>query len=205
VVQEAVGDLRETVAKDDNARSDGRVSQRGLVNQHVQALAVEVGAARFETRIGTDPAIPVETDLAVLTRAVEATREIANDLKRTVEGLDGWVTAGVRVAGGMVARSADRSWRGMRTVVSLVRRRLAGRPVATPPVTGAEPLSEFNTIAGLISRARTLHDTGRYAEAEPLYREAVAAGERVLGREHPRVLGWRQNLSALLRDTGRHD
>jgi hypothetical protein len=55
-----------------------------------------------------------------------------------------------------------------------------------------------NNLAGL------LHDTGRHAEAEPLYREALTAGERVLGREHPSVLMWRNNLALLLRDTGRH-
>jgi hypothetical protein len=33
----------------------------------------------------------------------------------------------------------------------------------------------------------------------------VETGERVLGREHPDVLVWRNNLDILLHDTGRHD
>jgi len=32
-----------------------------------------------------------------------------------------------------------------------------------------------------------LIDKGDYDGAEPLYREAIAIGEKILGREHPRV------------------
>jgi tetratricopeptide (TPR) repeat protein len=126
VVQDAVADLRTASVNADTAPSGGTVSQTGLVNIHIQTLTVEVSAARFETRIGDAPGIPDQTDLASLARSIEALRDIAGDLKETVEGLGPLVVAGVRVAGGVVARAADRSWRGMQTVVSVVRRRLAG-------------------------------------------------------------------------------
>jgi tetratricopeptide (TPR) repeat protein len=126
VVQDAVADLRTASVNADTVASGGTVSQTGLVNIHIQTLRVEVSAARFETTIGDAPGIPDQTDLASLARSIEALRDIAGDLKETVEGLGPLVVAGVRVAGGVVARAADRSWRGMQTVVSVVRWRLAG-------------------------------------------------------------------------------
>jgi tetratricopeptide (TPR) repeat protein len=63
----------------------------------------------------------------------------------------------------------------------------------------------FSAFPTLLDRvAAFLHGRGQLREAEPLYREAVETGERVLGREHPDVLIWRNNLATLLRDTGRH-
>ncbi len=52
---------------------------------------------------------------------------------------------------------------------------------------------------------------GRYAEAEPLYKRALAIKEKVLGPEHPEVatslnnLGLLLNYSVLLRATERSD
>ncbi len=52
---------------------------------------------------------------------------------------------------------------------------------------------------------------GRYAEAEPLYKRALAIKEKVLGPEHPEVatslnnLGLLLNYSVLLRATDRSD
>ena len=40
-------------------------------------------------------------------------------------------------------------------------------------------------------------DQGRYSEAEPLYKRALEASERVLGKEHPDTLASVNNLAAL--------
>ncbi len=44
---------------------------------------------------------------------------------------------------------------------------------------------------------------GRYAEAEPLLKRALAIREKTLGPEHPRVATTLENYAALLRKTGR--
>ncbi len=60
-------------------------------------------------------------------------------------------------------------------------------------------------LSRVLDRAASfLQGRGSLWEAEPLYREAVEIGERVLGREHPDVLRWRHSLAALLHATGRH-
>ncbi len=46
---------------------------------------------------------------------------------------------------------------------------------------------------------------GRYAEAEPLHKRALAILEKALGPEHPRVATSLENYAALLRETGRGD
>ncbi|MCP4307664.1 MAG: tetratricopeptide repeat protein, partial [bacterium] len=46
---------------------------------------------------------------------------------------------------------------------------------------------------------------GRYDEAEPLYRRALAILEKVLGAEHPAVATSLNNLAELYRDQGRYD
>jgi hypothetical protein len=139
-VQQAVSELRDVTSKSDEGRDRNGVSQQQLLNVHIQALTVEVGAARFETRIGTELGIPLHIDLTALTRTIDAMRDIADDLGRTVEGLSAWLSASVRAAGNLVAKAANRSWRGMQTVVRIVRRRLAGSAIAT---TGEEsPLQE---------------------------------------------------------------
>ena len=60
-------------------------------------------------------------------------------------------------------------------------------------------------LSNLLNRtASFLLGRGSLWDAEPLMRETLATGERVLGREHPEVLRWRNNLALLLCDTGRH-
>ncbi len=44
---------------------------------------------------------------------------------------------------------------------------------------------------------------GRYAEAEPLYKRALAILEKALGPDHPDVATTLENYAALLRKTGR--
>ncbi len=45
-------------------------------------------------------------------------------------------------------------------------------------------------------------DQGRYAEAEPLYKRALAIVEKALGPEHPDLATSLENYAALLRKTG---
>ncbi len=45
---------------------------------------------------------------------------------------------------------------------------------------------------------------GRYAEAEPLYKRALAIREKALGAEHPDVAQSLNNLAALYHDQGRY-
>jgi tetratricopeptide (TPR) repeat protein len=56
----------------------------------------------------------------------------------------------------------------------------------------------------LNSAGSYLEGRAAHAEAEPLFREALAIGEKTLGREHPNVVAVLNNLANLLRDTGRH-
>ena len=44
---------------------------------------------------------------------------------------------------------------------------------------------------------------GRYAEAEPLHKRALAIAEKALGPDHPHVATSLENYAALLRKTGR--
>ena len=47
-------------------------------------------------------------------------------------------------------------------------------------------------------------DQGRYAEAEPLYKRALAIQEKALGPDHPDVATALNNLAVLYRHQGRY-
>ncbi len=47
------------------------------------------------------------------------------------------------------------------------------------------------------------YNQGKYADAEPLYKRALAIVEKALGPEHPDVAKSLENYAALLRETGR--
>jgi len=69
-------------------------------------------------------------------------------------------------------------------------------------------ISEFGPDAGetavaLNNLAVTYRNLARYAEAEPLYRQAIAIDEKVLGKEHPGVATDYNNLALLLQDQGK--
>ena len=55
-----------------------------------------------------------------------------------------------------------------------------------------------NNLANLYS------DMGRYAEAEPLYRQSLEIREKKLGYDHPHVAASLNNLANLYRDLGRY-
>ena len=69
-------------------------------------------------------------------------------------------------------------------------RRRSGRTTPTPP-------PQLNNLAGLYQ------DTGRLAEAEPLYERALAITEKALGPDHPDLAIRLNNLAELYRATGR--
>ena len=48
-------------------------------------------------------------------------------------------------------------------------------------------------------------DTGRYAEAEPLYQRALAILEKSLPPDHPNLATVRENYAGLLDELGRAD
>ncbi len=59
--------------------------------------------------------------------------------------------------------------------------------------------TSLNNLANLYK------DQGYYAEAELLYKRALAIVEKALGPEHPHVATSLENYSALLRQTARAD
>ena len=158
VVQDAVDDLASAAKQADAAPRNDSVSQFGLVNVHVRALKVEVSAARFETRIGESPEIPELSDLSVLTRAVADMREIAGDLGQIVDGLGSWLAIGVKSTAGTVLRVAERSWRGLKTVVSVVRRRLARKPDRGP--SASPPTDDLDRASDPLAWAKAQHERG---------------------------------------------
>jgi tetratricopeptide (TPR) repeat protein len=57
----------------------------------------------------------------------------------------------------------------------------------------------------LIEQARQYLDQGRYDEAEPLYKRAIAIREKALGYKHPDLLMVLTNYADLLRKMSRGD
>jgi tetratricopeptide (TPR) repeat protein len=62
---------------------------------------------------------------------------------------------------------------------------------------------QLDSASGLINLASLYEDQGKYGEAEPLYRRALAIREQQLGPQHPDTLATRGNYTALLRAMGR--
>jgi tetratricopeptide (TPR) repeat protein len=69
--------------------------------------------------------------------------------------------------------------------------------------TGKAPNSNPSVAISLNNLAWLLRDTNRLAEAEPLYRRALAINEKSFGPEHLNVATSLNNLAWLLRDTNR--
>jgi Tetratricopeptide repeat len=72
--------------------------------------------------------------------------------------------------------------------------RLPAAPIREAPSSAASPLCRSpgpehpDTLSSVNNLAGLYESTGRYAEAEPLYKRALEARERVLGPEHPDTL-----------------
>jgi hypothetical protein len=123
-VQDAVVNLRGAATMAD-AKSEGQlISQSRLINIHIKTLRVETSAARFETQVGANATMTPLSDISALARSIEVMNEIAGDLKQTIEGLGRVVSAGVRTASELVVSNVERSWQGLKTIVSSVRRKL---------------------------------------------------------------------------------
>jgi tetratricopeptide (TPR) repeat protein len=64
---------------------------------------------------------------------------------------------------------------------------------------------EFDEVARLFNQAGFyLSERARYAEAEPLFRQALAVWEKALGKEHPNVATSLNNLAELYRAQGKY-
>ena len=77
-----------------------------------------------------------------------------------------------------------------RAALSILRSDLPGHP---------------DTAIAMISLAKLLDDAGRYAEAEPLYREALGILRAKLRSDHPHVAACFSDLASLLNRTGRSE
>jgi tetratricopeptide (TPR) repeat protein len=80
-------------------------------------------------------------------------------------------------------------------------RRLFGRALAA--CRAAQPARHYEVAGYLHGLAGIEHDCGDLTAAEPLYREALAIKQRLLGPAHPGIALIMSNLAILLRDTGR--
>jgi tetratricopeptide (TPR) repeat protein len=69
-----------------------------------------------------------------------------------------------------------------------------------------EPNLPSEQLSYVLDEVATFHyDAGRYAGAEPLYRRALEASERVLGPEHSDTLEFAQNRADLMEKIGHRD
>ncbi len=62
---------------------------------------------------------------------------------------------------------------------------------------------DLRLAASLNNLAELYRAQGKYAEAEPLHKRALAIGEKALGPEHPRVATSLESYAALLRKMNR--
>jgi Leucine-rich repeat (LRR) protein len=137
-VQQTVGDLQEAAVLAD--RVTNNAVNVGLVHFCVQTMKVELSAARFETKIGSDNEIATGADLNVLTRSIENIREIAGDLGMATVVMREWMAARVAAAGELVVKAANRAYAGLKTVVSAVRKKLASKKPLRPRIFHEEVL-----------------------------------------------------------------
>jgi formylglycine-generating enzyme required for sulfatase activity len=128
----AVKTMEEAAAKADmNSAAAGTntsVSQIGLINLSTRELKLDIAAARFETKIAADLGAPPTIDLGALARTLEAIRDTARELRELVQSLHAWAAPAVIAAGRVVAAGAERAWRGLKTLVSKVRRERSPAP-----------------------------------------------------------------------------
>src|SRR6266540_5135151 len=80
-----------------------------------------------------------------------------------------------------------------------------GRYSALLQQRGAQRQSEIDQAASLNRQARQRLDQGRYDEAEPLLKRALAIRERALGSAHPDTATSLNNLAELYRIQGKYE
>ena len=68
-----------------------------------------------------------------------------------------------------------------------------------------EPAAKSSVFASLVSKsARYLYERGQYAQAEPLFLQALQLRERVLSPDHPDVASLLNSLALLFREQGKY-
>jgi formylglycine-generating enzyme required for sulfatase activity len=161
----AVTRIEEAAAKADTdaaaAVANHSVNQNGLINLSVRELKVDIAAARFEAKSASDPGAPPTIDLAALAHTLEAIRDTARGLSELVQTLQAWVAPAVAAAGRKIADGAERAWRGLKTLVRMVRHEYAPPPAPTVSLTDLkifqpplEPLTRWRQpIPGLAEDA----------------------------------------------------
>ena len=82
---------------------------------------------------------------------------------------------------------------------------LAGAALALLVLTPSPAPAQSGAGLEAYRQGEALYAAGRYAEAEPRWREALVRAERELGPEHPGTAGLLGNLAALYRQEGRTD
>ena len=92
--------------------------------------------------------------------------------------------------------------RPARSPYMLVLRTLAATLMAALFSIGAIRATE-DTAAEFFHRAEQLHAKGQYAEAEPLYKEALVTEERILGSDPPEIIPLLNALADLYHVQGR--
>ena len=199
ITEESVDALRVEAREADAAGAP--VSQSGLINFHVSSLKVEVSAARFEASIAE------LVDMAALARAAEIIRDIGKDLAAFGSATYSRLVAAVAAAGRSTARLAGRAAKGIRTVIGLARRKVAGRrklpqaqaaleveteaPEAPASLDNAALRDEFWRLIEVGDEAVRL---GGLDNAKGAYERAKAIAEGAL-EQHPDELNWQRNLS----------
>ena len=72
------------------------------------------------------------------------------------------------------------------------------------PASDDDPITALNLATSLNNLAALYDDQGRYSEAEPYYKRALAIWEKALGPEHPQVAQTLNNLAALYYTKGQY-
>jgi tetratricopeptide (TPR) repeat protein len=152
------------------------------------------------------------------TEAIEPAREVA-EIRTRLQGADHWQTADARRAVDdlrKIATSAEDGRKAMASVGELVQKSVTERQRAHYCRIGANrphPAGDSPEMAGeghpdtAISYnnvAYNLQAQGRYAEAEPLYRQALAIWLKALGEGHPQTASGYDNVAGNLQAQGRY-
>jgi tetratricopeptide (TPR) repeat protein len=81
---------------------------------------------------------------------------------------------------------------------------MAGLALALVVAAPATAPAQSEALQEIIRKGAELYSAGRYAEAEPLWREALERGEREFGPQEPRTANLLNNLAEVYRATGRY-